>query len=277
MSRGTPHADTGVGASDRKPALDAVRLGWLAVFPLLLLLAAGDPPRAASHQGAGQLAPVPGLQVTEGQQEGPALAAKFSVSTATGGLPTVRQGDWYLLRGADRIERVRPDAGTAEIWERDDRGDVSLKRVFRNEARVIEYAPGNLRAMQLQVRWEALGAAVDPRLVRALERGPTVETPYGPATVFEGVMAEVPIQVWWLDELQLPVRVIEQRPNGKVIVELEALHSRPPGDWPRAELPAQAAVEIIDVADLGDRHYDPFGAKVEEADAALRGPGVAGR
>jgi hypothetical protein len=184
----------------------------------------------------------------------------------------VRQGDWYLLRGAHRIERVRPDAGIAEIWERDDRGDVSLKRVFRNESRVVEYAPGNLRAMQLQMSWEAVGAAVDPRLVRALVRGATVATPYGLATVFKGVMAAVPTEVWWLETLQLPTRVVEQRPNASVIVELQSLHSQPPGDWPRADFPDQAVVEVIDVADLGDRHYDPFVNKVEQFDAALRRP-----
>jgi len=238
---------------------------------LILLMTAGTPGLGAGQQSAVLAAPAPVFEPPRTQPESPpALAAKFGVSTTTAGMPPVMQGDWYLLRGPERIERVRPDAGVAEIWERDDRGDLSLKRVYRNDARVVEYTPGNLRAMHLEAHWESLGAAVDPRRVRAFRPGATADTPFGRATVFVGVVAGVATEVWWLDELRIPVRVIEQRQEARVIIDLKALHTEPPPDWPHAASAEQNTFETIDVSDLGDRHYDPFVRKVETADAVFR-------
>jgi hypothetical protein len=191
---------------------------------LLMLLAAGAPTSGAAHPITGQSRPGPAAELPEKASEGPplaALAAKFTVSTTGEGSPAAVRSDWYLRREADRIERIRPDAGTAEIWERDDRGDVSLKRVFREEARIVEYAPGNLRAMQLLARWEVLGSAVDPRLLHSLQRAGLVETPHGPATVFQGDVGGAHVELWWLDALQLPARVVEQRQKAR------ALNTRP--------------------------------------------------
>ena len=53
------------------------------------------------------------------------MAARFGVSISRDGSRPAAQGDWYLLRDPQRIERVRPDAGLAEYWERDDRGEVA--------------------------------------------------------------------------------------------------------------------------------------------------------
>jgi hypothetical protein len=238
-----------------------------------MALVAGAPTSGAAHPVIGQSGPAPAAEVPQRASGWPAVAAKFTVSTTGEGSSAAIRSDWYLRREADRIERIRPDAGTAEIWERDDRGDVSLKRVFRDEARIVEYAPGNLRAMQLQARWEVLGGAVDPRLIHTLQQAGLVETPHGSATVFEGDIAGAHIELWWLDALQLPARVVEQRQTTRIVVELQAQHSQPPADWPRADLPKQLSAEVIDVADLGDRHYDSFVKQIEQADSALRGRG----
>jgi hypothetical protein len=207
-------------------------------------------------------------------REGPPVAAKFGVSISRDGSRPVAKGDrgdWYLLRDLQRIERVRPDAGLAEIWERDDRGEVSLKRVFSNDSRIVEYVPGELRARQMDVPWESLGSVVDPRFFATLKRTRTVNTRYGRASVLRGSIAGERIELWWLDALALPARVIKQQQNVRVTVNLKTLHFATPENWPRADMMEGSIFETIDVADLGDRHYDPFVHKVESLDAVLQG------
>lgn len=176
-----------------------------------------------------------------------------------------------MLRDLQRIERVRPDAGLAEIWERDDRGEVSLKRVFGNDSRIVEYVPGELRARQMDVPWESLGSVVDPRFFATLKRTRTVNTRYGRASVLRGSIAGERIELWWLDALALPARVIKQQQNVRVTINLKTLHFTTPENWPRADMMEGRIFETIDVADLGDRHYDPFVHKVESLDAVLQG------
>ncbi|SFH44245.1 hypothetical protein SAMN05216299_11335 [Nitrosospira sp. Nsp14] len=255
-------------------------------FPLFLLLtvavafpisshghqAAGHSSRghqAAEHStgAAGAYAP----QTAAMWKEGPPVAARFGVSISRDGSRPVAQEDWYLLRDLQRIERVRPDAGLAEIWERDDRGEVSLKRVFGNDSRIVEYVPGELRARQMDVPWESLGSVVDPRFFATLKRTRTVNTRYGRASVLRGSIAGERIELWWLDALALPARVIKQQQNVRVTINLKTLHFTTPENWPRADMMEGRIFETIDVADLGDRHYDPFVHKVESLDAVLQG------
>jgi hypothetical protein len=146
MRQKAPHAKRRavpvvVGFTDQQGGLSFRSL------PLLLLLVAGSPSLSAAHQAIVQPGAGPIPQAVERLQDVPALSARFAVSTTAEESRSADRSAWYLVREQHRIERVRPDSGTAEIWERDDRGDVTLKRVFRNEARVVEYASGDLRAM----------------------------------------------------------------------------------------------------------------------------------
>jgi hypothetical protein len=256
-------------------------------FPLFLLLtvAVGFPISSHGHQAAGHsshrhqaaeqstgAAGAYAPQTAVVLKEGPPVAARFGVSISRDGPRPAAQGDWYLLRDPQRIERVRPDAGLAEIWERDDRGEVSLKRVFSNDSRIVEYVPGELRARQMDVPWESLGSVVDPRFFATLKRTRTVNTRYGRASVLRGSIAGERIELWWLDALALPARVIKQQQNARVTVNLKTLHfATPPENWPRADMMGGRIFETIDVADLGDRHYDPFVHTVESLDAVLQG------
>jgi hypothetical protein len=252
-------------------------------FPLFLLLivAIGFPISSLGHQGhqaveqsAAAYAPqtaAPKTAVT--WREGPPVAARFGMSISRdGSRPVIQgQGDWYLLRDPQRIERVRPDVGLAEVWERDDRGEVSLKRVFSNDSRIVEYVPGELRARQMDVPWESLGSVVDPRFFASLKRTRTVNTRYGRASVLRGSIEGERIEIWWLDALALPARVIKQQQNSRVTINLKTLHFTTPENWPRPDMMEGRIFETMDVADLGDRHYDPFVHKVESLDAGLQG------
>ena len=65
--------------------------------------------------------------------------------------------------------------------------------------------------------------------------------------------------------------VVLDAPQTTRIFCCSTLHFTTPENWPRADMMEGRIFEMIDVADLGDRHYDPFVHKVESLDAVLRG------
>lgn len=196
-------------------------------------------------------------------------AAHFGASTRLGGKRGPNKTDWYFLRQPNRIETIRPSGGIAEIWVRDERrGDLSLKRVFHSDRRVVEYAAGDLRAMGIATPWTTLGSIIDPRiLAQQLKRTGTVRIPQGTATVYKGTLGGQNVEVWWLEQASLPARIIRESDDRLFTLTLKALHPSPPSSWPRIDDAALASYLVIDAADLGDRHGDPFVQKVERFDA----------
>ena len=196
------------------------------------------------------------------------VAAHFEASTQIGGKRGSDKTDWYFLRQANRIETIRPNGGIAEIWIRDERGDLTLKRIFHPDRRVVEYTTGNLRAMGATAPWTALGSIIDPlTLAQQFKRLGTVKIPHGIATIYKDTRKGQSIEIWWLDQVALPARIIHESDGKSFSLTLKSLHAAPPPSWPFVDDAALASYLVIDAADLGDRHGDPFVRKVEQLDA----------
>jgi len=196
------------------------------------------------------------------------LAAHFEASFRPSGKRASEKTDWYFLRQTDRIEALRPGGGIAEIWLRDERGDLSLKRIFHPDRRVVEYFTGDLRAMGVANSWAKLGSIIDPAsLGQQLKRAGTAKVSHGETTRYKGSHAGESIEVWWLERAALPAKIIQESDDGRFTLTLKALHASPPPSWPRTDETAIAGYLVIDAADLGDRHGDPFVKKIERFDA----------
>jgi hypothetical protein len=199
------------------------------------------------------------------------VAAHFEASIRPNGKREPDKTDWYLLRQANRIETLRPSGGIAEIWVRDERGDLSLKRIFHPDRRVVEYFTGDLRAMGIAGSWAKLGSIIDPTsLGQQLKRVGTTKVSQGEATRYKGSHEGQIIEVWWLERASLPAKIVRESDDGRFTLTLRALHASPPPSWPRTDEAAIASYLVIDAADLGDRHGDPFVSKVERFDADTR-------
>lgn len=199
------------------------------------------------------------------------LAARFEIRITDPTGQTVDKGEWYWMREPNRIETFRPNLQIAEVWERNERGDLSLRRIFPADRRVVDYQPGDLRAMHIEPVWSSLGSVLDPRLLDRLKAVGVKKLPEGDAVAYTGEIDGEQIEVWWLEDASLPARLVRRKDKREFTLTLQALFSTPPVDWPRIHTSVMSEYRVIDAADLGDMQYDPFVHKLEQFDAAASG------
>lgn len=208
--------------------------------------------------------------------EAPPLAAEFEARMAVRPGRPAEKTHWYLLREPNRIETGRPRGGVAEIWERDARGEISLRRVFHADRRVVEYTAGELKARRLQPSWTTLGSVLDPQTFVSFKRTGTRRVRGGNAVVYQGKRNGERVEVWWLENLSLPARLEQQGAAGRFTLTLQALHTPIPPGWPRVDAADLQDYLPMDAADFGDMEYDPFVRKVQQLDAERRRLGRTG-
>lgn len=239
-----------------------IRLILLAVAIMLTSVAQSDPTAPA-----GADAPA----TSKDAQAAPkTLAARFEIRITDSTGQTVDKGEWYWVREPNRIETLRPNLQIAEVWERNERGDLSLRRIFPADRRVVEYQPGDLRALHIEPTWSSLGSVLDPRLLGQLKAAGVKKLPEGDALTYAGEIDGEQLEVWWLEDAALPARLVRRKDQREFTLTLQALFSTPPVDWPRIRASVMSDYLVIDAADLGDMHYDPFVHKLEQFDATTQ-------
>lgn len=175
-------------------------------------------------------------------------------------------GEWVFIRNGAQVELGR--GGYVELWERDERGEISWQRVFHDEHKLISYTPGELRTEQRAPSWEVLNSIIDARLLGSLRRVGATRYLGHAATRYRGDVGGERIEVLWLDAEKLPAAVSRRDKTHSYQLRLRELRAAPLPGWPRADLARAADYEFIDGSDLGDREYDPFVRKVLAMDEA---------
>lgn len=186
----------------------------------------------------------------------PALAARYEWRAGA------RGGDWYLTREAARIETFNAASRQAEVWERAPDGGIEYRRIFLDDRKIVEYAPGELKSRHAEPEWAALASLIAPYKIAGLRKSGERTVLGRRALVLEGKIDGVWTRLWWLPDAQLPARL--ERGQGKrlVRISLRELHERAPANWPLMNEARLSGFGLIDVADFGDMEYDPFVRKV---------------
>lgn len=187
------------------------------------------------------------------------LAAHYR-ETRTVARKTKESADWYFVRQDRRVETAR--AGYAEVWRRDERGELTWQRMFHDDRKRIEYTPGQLRTENRLPAWDTLNTVIDAK--RLADFKPVGHAPAfkRPATQYRGTLGDERIEVVWLNREAIPARIVRKTKEGTYTLTLQTLRSTPDPAWPQAK-PAQTDdYQIIDGADLGDMEYDPFVARL---------------
>jgi hypothetical protein len=196
------------------------------------------------------------------------LAARYETVGVDRTGKTTRKADWYLVRTPNRVETA--GEGQAEVWERSERGDISMRRVFRDDQFILEYHAGELRAMNAKPDWRALGSVIDPGSLSKLARAGSKRAVGRTAQVYRGAMGRDGVEIWWIDDLSLPAFVKRTGELGTYTMRLVEVLESAPSDWPLASHWQTREFRIIDVADLGDLEHDPVVKRVMRADAERR-------
>lgn len=200
----------------------------------------------------------------------PAIAARYALTSRDRVHGSARRSVWHLLRSDSRIETFTLGAASHEVWERDRAGDVTLKRVFDADRRLVEYTDSDLRASQRSRSWAAIASVIDPQLLPTLRRAGRRATEFGSAQVYRRATGDGTLEVWWLPARQLPARVLRSHQSEQLDLRLLELRAQPAGHWHVPPAGSRDDYLAIDSIDLGDMFYDPFVRKVEWIDAQAR-------
>ena len=198
------------------------------------------------------------------------IAAQYrEISPVGDGKP--RSSDWYLVRRAGEVDIVRGDY--AEVWKRDERGEIDLTRVFHDDRKLVAYSGGELRTQRRYPEGSALNTLFDPRHVATLKPDGKLTWLGRSATRYKGTLAGKKAEVVWLDKESLVAKLLRSNARGRTGVELKALHATPDAAWPRTGLDGTDDYALIDGADFGDMEYDPFVQRVTARDGMHGGAG----
>lgn len=194
------------------------------------------------------------------------LAARYEETRRVNGTDE-KLDDWYFARQKGQVESARNNY--AEVWQRDERGELTLTRVFQQDRKLIQYTPGELRTQRRTKDWTALNSIIDPRQHAALKQVGTGSILGRTALRYVGDIGQERIELLWLAEEALAAKLTRSGANGSSItLELKELRAAPDSNWPLA---SQAKIDhyaALDGADLGDMEYDPFVKRVLAADGS---------
>lgn len=198
-----------------------------------------------------------GPAVDPGRLAGPPpIACRFEwrVIPAGGEEQEVRS-EWFLWRRPSLIE-IREKGGVGEVWERGLDRRISYRRVFHEERRVIEYTPGDLRALRRAPDWARLSSLVDPDLLgRDLKRSGEEERLGRRAERYRGRLDGVEVELLWLPQERIPALIREIYPDRERQLRLIEMYPLEESPWPHGRF---AEYRHTDYADIGDQEADPF-------------------
>lgn len=165
---------------------------------------------------------------------------------------------WRFWRDTHQITIERPQLGMGELWQRDGHS-VLHRKLYHNDQRAIEFQPDDLRMLQTAPSWQKLSLLLDPQVLGQLTASDIEWSEGYPIREYQGKIADSEWRIVMRMDLALPVLIERHHEHGAERTEL--LHAYSLGEAPWKPTPADG-YEVIDFADLGDKEYDPFVARV---------------
>lgn len=160
---------------------------------------------------------------------------------------------WRFYRTAQRIETHIVHDQTGEIWLRSKEGNISYQRVFHKEQHVVDYLPGDLKAIGASPDWMAIATLIDANWVSSLiSDGQTISFEQ-PAIHYTHSITENPVEVLWLEQAKLPAMIQKNKNGHLLITRLLALYPWQHSPW---LAPDSSNYLCIDFSDLGDKEND---------------------
>ena len=190
---------------------------------------------------AGFAAPVAGAAADE-----QAWVAEYTLRDAHGERPLV------LVCDADEVE-YRVPGEPIRVWLRGNDG-LAHREVFPADARVVEYAPGDLRALGHTPDWARLRGLVDPGLRARLHAAGNARMAGIEAQRYRGGEGGGKVELDWLQDAGLPAFYRGGHGDARVELRLRSLQRRPVAQ----AFTATDGFRALDYTDIGDMELDPF-------------------
>ena len=179
-------------------------------------------------------------------QDGQAWLAEYTLRDAHGERTLV------LACDADIVEYRLPGE-PIRVWLRGSDG-LAHREVFPADARVVEYAPGDLRAIGHAPDWARLRGLVDPGLRERLRTAGVARVDGSEAQRYRGEEGDAKVELDWLQAAGLPARFHSGRGDARIELRLRSLQRLPAAQ----AFTATGDFRVLDYADIGDMERDPF-------------------
>lgn len=171
--------------------------------------------------------------------------------------PGNSRAQWSFERGLNFVVVSSADRNVQERWTRDAGQRVWYTRVFHKQKRAIEYAPIDLDLTGSVSNWDQISHIVAPSALKALHAEVPREGTPANTTIYRGEHDGKQVEVHWLEREHLPALIQKRDLAGVQTTRLLSMQILDKA----AALPPPlsfAEYDVVDFADIGDRHHDPF-------------------
>lgn len=186
----------------------------------------------------------------------PPLAVEFETvvdQTASDG--EVRQAShrWRFWRDHDYVETHNLDDDSGEVWRLAGNGDIAYQRLFHSQRQLIDYLPGDLKALNAVPDWKALTSLLNPVMLGELRGGDVADILDLEARRYQS--QDQTVRVLWLPEQQLPALIETRKPGLRTVTRIQSIFSLSHSPWPYQR---SSSYGVTDFADIGDKESDAF-------------------
>lgn len=179
----------------------------------------------------------------------PAVACHFDSSVTRQGkdVPAQRE-EWYLWRESAQVETRDTTGETSEVWRRHQDGQIFYQLIFHEDALVINYTPAELQAAQHYPDWSDLTTMIDPHFLKTqFKKTGKVKILGRQAQRYQGKLNDVTLEVWWLEDEQIPALLRQVYTDGEVTLRLKALYPLDQSPWLRSQTEHYAKLDFIEL------------------------------
>jgi hypothetical protein len=188
----------------------------------------------------------------------PQLAAEFETTVIESDAHDDRQPQrhqWRFWRATDRVETHNLQDNSGEVWTKSADGTITYQRVFHDQQQVIDYLPGDLKAIGAKPDWSAIATLLNQAMMASLLTSDREEVLGHPAIRYQNNDPDQPLEITWLEQVQLPAMIKRTEHGHTIITRITAIYPLTQSPWPYQR---SAEYRYTDFADIGDKENDPF-------------------
>lgn len=194
----------------------------------------------------------------------PALAAEFETTVVSDHdkedehqqqAPSEQNHHWRFWRSSKQIQTYSEQDNSGEVWSKTANGEITYQRLFHAQQQLIEYFPGDLKAIGSQLDWPMLAILLTRKMIDDLVCTDDIDSLGRRIQHCHSRSEPEHLQIDWLPQEQLPASITLTEHNQRMTSRL--LTSYPLDKSPWTE-PSSSDYRLIDFADLGDKENDPF-------------------
>lgn len=189
----------------------------------------------------------------------PEIAAEFETRIerldSSTGTHEPRHYRWRFYRSAKRIEtHLLPD-NSGESWTQLPDGNIAYQRLFHTQKQLIDYLPGDLKAIGSQPNWLRLATLINADDLENFVQQSSDTLLGRSVTHYTDGNRTNPVELAWLEPEQLPALLRRQGHGQTVTTRLIAVYPLADAPWVR---PDSGEYQATDFADLGDKENNAF-------------------